>query len=77
VACEGVSALFKFTVEGPSTYTQTLSLTGNALDVTFICPDQENCTAVVSVDNVHVACSTTEVRDNKVSCRTLKVVNRD
>ncbi|KAF2186820.1 guanine-N(7)--methyltransferase subunit TRM82 [Zopfia rhizophila CBS 207.26] len=67
VACEGVPALFNFRLGGkqkPSTIGEVIPLSGNALDVTFICPSKETRTAVVSVDNLHKPGSTTETRED-------------
>ena len=67
VACEGVPALFSFKLGESPASGKVISLSGNALDVTFICPTQSTCTAAVAVDNVHKPGSTTEIRDNEVS----------
>jgi tRNA (guanine-N(7)-)-methyltransferase subunit TRM82 len=67
VACEGIPALFSFKVGGSSTASQVVALAGNALDLTFICPSQGTCTAVVSIDNVHAPGSTAEIRKDEVS----------
>jgi tRNA (guanine-N(7)-)-methyltransferase subunit TRM82 len=67
VACEGVPALFSFRLGGSSTASQVIASAGNPLDLTFICPSQGACTAVVSIDNVHAPGSTTEIRKDEVS----------
>ncbi|KAF2278208.1 guanine-N(7)--methyltransferase subunit TRM82 [Westerdykella ornata] len=68
-ACEGIPALFSFRIGISSTAEQCIVLTGNALDVTFIRQSQTGCTAVVSVDNVHVRVSTTERREAEATSR--------
>jgi tRNA (guanine-N(7)-)-methyltransferase subunit TRM82 len=67
VACEGLPALFNFTLGVGATDGVTIPLRGNPLDVTFIQTSQAHCTVVVSVDNVHKPGSTTVVRDANVS----------
>lgn len=67
VACEGVPALFAFTLDDSIESPQSIPFPGNVLDVTFIRSSQGLCMAVVSVDNVHVRGSTTETRDDEVS----------
>ena len=67
VACEGVPALFSFRIGSSSPAVQSLALAGNALDVAFLERDQETRVAVVSVDHVHQAGSTTEIRHVEVS----------
>lgn len=66
MACEGVPALFslKLSAKRPP---QVLTLSGNALSVTFTRPGQSSCTAVVSVDTLHTPGSTTEIRKDEVS----------
>lgn len=70
VACEGVPALLHIKVDtaGSSTCVETVPLSGNALDVTFVCAGGGlTWTAVVSVDHVHVPGSTTAIRGDYVS----------
>jgi tRNA (guanine-N(7)-)-methyltransferase subunit TRM82 len=66
VACEGVPALFILELTAQRS-PQVLTLSGNALGVTFIRPGQSSCTAVVSVDTMHTPGSTTEIRKDEVS----------
>ena len=66
MACEGVSALFRFTL-GTGTANEHIALNGNALDVAIMQMSSTSSTMVVSVDNIHKSGSTTEVRDDKVS----------
>ncbi|KAF2636624.1 guanine-N(7)--methyltransferase subunit TRM82 [Massarina eburnea CBS 473.64] len=61
VACEGVPALFSFIPGSSPSLSQTLPLSGNALSVAFIGAR----TAVVSVDHMHKAGSTTQIRDDQ------------
>jgi tRNA (guanine-N(7)-)-methyltransferase subunit TRM82 len=75
VACEGVPALFSFELESPYTV-QAMPLAGNALDVAFIDHDQDTRVAVVSIDHVHQAGSTTDIRDDKVSILTMDQARR-
>ncbi|KAF2874854.1 tRNA methyltransferas-like protein [Massariosphaeria phaeospora] len=65
VACEGIPALFQFTLGDRSKPGAVISLNGNALDVAFL-GSSENTRKmiVVSVDNVHKPGSTTAVRDS-------------
>lgn len=66
VACEGISALFAFKVGAGATHAAggVVPLGGNALGVTFLSTSSPgSCTAVVSVDSVHQAGSTSKVRD--------------
>ncbi|KAF1944099.1 guanine-N(7)--methyltransferase subunit TRM82 [Clathrospora elynae] len=65
VACEGVPALFSFTVGKGSTVQNTLPLNGNALDVALIQTSIASSTMIVSIDNIHKPGSTTGVRDDK------------
>ncbi|KAF2705255.1 guanine-N(7)--methyltransferase subunit TRM82 [Pleomassaria siparia CBS 279.74] len=65
VACEGVPALFSFQLGKPSTCGEVIPLIGNALDLKFIHVSESECTAVVSVDNVHKPGSTTETLANE------------
>ncbi|KAF2800056.1 tRNA methyltransferas-like protein [Melanomma pulvis-pyrius CBS 109.77] len=65
VACEGVPALFSFQLGDSSTSGEAIPLHGNVLDVTFVWPSQDACTAVVAVDNVHKPGSTTETHDDE------------
>ncbi|KAF2468149.1 tRNA methyltransferas-like protein [Lindgomyces ingoldianus] len=68
VACEGIPALFRFGIQGTqgaSKIGEIIPLSGNALDVAFICPPTGACTAVVSVDNLHKPGSTTETREHE------------
>jgi tRNA (guanine-N(7)-)-methyltransferase subunit TRM82 len=65
VACEGVPALFLFDLDTPGNVGTAISLKGNALDVAFPPTSQTSATIVVSIDNVHKAGSTTEVRTSQ------------
>lgn len=67
VACEGLPALFSFIVGVGATTGVTIPLNGNPLGVAFIHTSQAHCTVVVSVDDIHKAGSTTELRDDNVS----------
>jgi tRNA (guanine-N(7)-)-methyltransferase subunit TRM82 len=67
VACEGVPALFSFTLGDSSASGEIISVDGNVLDVTFLNLAQSTCTAIVSVDNVHKPGSTTDPHDDEVS----------
>jgi tRNA (guanine-N(7)-)-methyltransferase subunit TRM82 len=69
VACEGVPALFSFTLGGSSASGEMICVDGNVLDVTFLDLAQSTCTAIVSVDNVHKPGSTTKTHDGEVSHR--------
>ncbi|KAH7379315.1 guanine-N(7)--methyltransferase subunit TRM82 [Phaeosphaeria sp. MPI-PUGE-AT-0046c] len=62
VACEGVPALFSFSLGKRATPDSSLPLHGNVLDVAFLKPSHGLCTIVVSVDNVHQPGSTTARR---------------
>ncbi|KAF1839900.1 tRNA methyltransferas-like protein [Cucurbitaria berberidis CBS 394.84] len=64
VACEGIPALFSFTIGAAATGGTAIPLGGNALDVAFIQSSPDSCVVVVSIDNIHTPGSTTEVRDN-------------
>ena len=57
-----VPALFAFNMssEGLLTYSQTLSLQGNALDVTMMAKESF---LIVSIDNVHRPWSTIDIRE--------------
>jgi tRNA (guanine-N(7)-)-methyltransferase subunit TRM82 len=67
VACEGVPALFKFTIGIGIASGERIALNGNVLDIAIIQTSPKSSTMVVSVDNIHKPGSTTEVRDDKVS----------
>jgi tRNA (guanine-N(7)-)-methyltransferase subunit TRM82 len=67
VACEGLPALFSFTIGTGAMASDSIALEGNPLDVAFVPTSQTSWTAIVSVDNVHKPGSTTEVRDDQVS----------
>jgi tRNA (guanine-N(7)-)-methyltransferase subunit TRM82 len=73
VACEGLPALFSFTVGGAAN-ANAIRLQGNALDVAIIATSQTSWSAIVSVDNVHKPGSTTEVRNHKVSVHSDNVI---
>lgn len=69
VACEGVPALFHFTIRGQgasSALSNVIQLNGNALGVAFVSVSTTAATVVVSVDNVHKPGSVTEVRETEV-----------
>jgi tRNA (guanine-N(7)-)-methyltransferase subunit TRM82 len=67
VTCEGLPALFYFTIGTGAVAGHSIPLEGNPLDVAFVPTSQTSSTAIVSVDNVHKSGSTTEVRDDQVS----------
>lgn len=67
MTCENVPALFGFSLGGSASATQTVALKGNALNVTIVEQSPDVCTAVVSVDSLHVRGSTTETRKDEVS----------
>jgi tRNA (guanine-N(7)-)-methyltransferase subunit TRM82 len=67
VACEGVPALFSFTIGTGIESGEHIALNGNALDVAIIQTSSTSSTMVVSVDNIQKPGSTTEVREDKVS----------
>lgn len=72
VACEGVPALFHFTIRGQgasSALSNVIQLNGNALGVAFVSVSTTAATVVVSVDNVHKPGSVTEVRETEEACR--------
>ena len=66
VACQGIPALFRFTIGDPAAPGEILPLGGNALDVAFLY-SQATYRMVVSIDNVHVPGFTTDVREDEVS----------
>jgi tRNA (guanine-N(7)-)-methyltransferase subunit TRM82 len=68
VACEGVPALFSFTL-GASTPGHAIPLSGNALDIALIHDSAGSLKLAVSIDNVQKPGSTTEAREDKVSGR--------
>lgn len=59
--------LFNFNVGTGAVTGSSLSLTGNPLDVAFVQTSQNSWTTIVSIDNVHKAGSTSELRENAVS----------
>ncbi|CAI9625604.1 unnamed protein product [Alternaria burnsii] len=65
VACEGVPALFSFTL-GVSTLENSIPLSGNALGVAIIHTSTGSLKLAVSIDSVQKPGSTTEVREDKV-----------
>jgi tRNA (guanine-N(7)-)-methyltransferase subunit TRM82 len=67
VACEGVPALFGFDVGTDTMTGKSIPLKGNPLDVAFVQTSPSSWTTIVSIDNVHKAGSTSELRDNTVS----------
>jgi tRNA (guanine-N(7)-)-methyltransferase subunit TRM82 len=67
VACEGLPALFSFTIGTGAMAGHPIALEGNPLDVAFVPTSQNSWTAIVSIDNVHKPGSTTEIRDDQVS----------
>jgi tRNA (guanine-N(7)-)-methyltransferase subunit TRM82 len=67
VACEGIPALFEFKLGDSSATSNIITLSGNPLDVAFLCSGQTTFSAVVSIDNVHLAGFTTDVREDEVS----------
>ncbi|EDU50550.1 tRNA (guanine-N7-)-methyltransferase subunit Trm82 [Pyrenophora tritici-repentis Pt-1C-BFP] len=64
VACEGVPALFHFKMG--DAHANHIPLAGNALDVAMIQTPISPMCLIISIDNIHKAGSTTEVRDDKV-----------
>jgi tRNA (guanine-N(7)-)-methyltransferase subunit TRM82 len=67
VACEGLPGLFNFNVGTGTVNGDSLSLMGNPLDVAFVQTSPNSWTTIVSIDNVHKAGSTSELRENTVS----------
>lgn len=67
VACEGLPALFSFTIGDGATAANTIPLNGNVLGVALVRTAQEGSTVVVSIDNVHKPGSTTEGSSHEVS----------
>ncbi|KAL5121206.1 tRNA (guanine-N(7)-)-methyltransferase non-catalytic subunit trm82 [Pleosporales sp. CAS-2024a] len=68
VACEGLPALFSFDVGAEDGLGASIALHGNPLSVAFVQTSPSSWTTVVSVDNVHRAGSTSELRpDTHVS----------
>ncbi|KAL1794775.1 hypothetical protein ACET3X_006591 [Alternaria dauci] len=64
VACEGVPALFSFTL-GESTSESSIHLSGNALDVAIIQSSTGSLKLAVSIDNIRKPGSTAEAREDK------------
>jgi hypothetical protein len=75
VACEGLPALFSFDLGSGAHIGNAIPLEGNPLDVAFVQTSTGSWTLVVSVDNVHRAGSTVELRDDKVSTHARIVVS--
>lgn len=72
MACEGVPALFHFTIRGQrgsSGLTSVIPLQGNALGAAFIRLSDAAWTVVVSIDSMHQAGSMTERRDGEEEVR--------
>lgn len=67
MTCEGVPALFGFSLGGSASALQTIPLKSNVVDVTILEQSPSACTAVVSVDSLHIRGSTTEIRKDEVS----------
>jgi tRNA (guanine-N(7)-)-methyltransferase subunit TRM82 len=65
VACEGLPALFSFKV-GTAAAGSSIPLAGNLLDVAFVSSSASSPAAIISIDNVHEAGSTSKVREDKV-----------
>ncbi|KAE8832793.1 hypothetical protein HRS9122_08506 [Pyrenophora teres f. teres] len=63
-ACEGVPALFHFKMG--DAHAKHIPLNGNALDVAMIQTSISPMCLIISIDNIHKAGSTTEVRNDKV-----------
>ncbi|KAH4018298.1 tRNA methyltransferase non-catalytic subunit TRM82 [Parastagonospora nodorum] len=69
VACEGLPGLFNFNVGTGAVNGDSLSLMGNPLDVAFVQTSPNSWTTIVSIDNVHKAGSTSELRENADGAR--------
>lgn len=65
MACEGVPALFSFTL-GASVPGYATPLDGNALDLAIIRTSTGPLKLAVSIDNIQQPGSTTEVREDEV-----------
>ncbi|KAI9794181.1 MAG: tRNA (guanine-N(7)-)-methyltransferase non-catalytic subunit trm82 [Peltula sp. TS41687] len=82
VTCEGIPALFAFHLSSGNslTYDQSLPLKGNPLGTAIY---ESLASIVVSIDNVHKPCSTTQTRDSSTNsdvllqCFSLKGDNND
>jgi tRNA (guanine-N(7)-)-methyltransferase subunit TRM82 len=74
VTCEGLPALFHFTISGNkqvSDLKQTLPLSGNPLDLTVLKSGHDTALIIVSLDQIHEPGSTTLRRQGGVSCYSL------
>ncbi|KAH8732771.1 guanine-N(7)--methyltransferase subunit TRM82 [Phaeosphaeriaceae sp. PMI808] len=69
VTCEGLPAIFSFKFGSGGMAAYSIPLDGNALAVAFIETSRNSWTTVVSVDNVHEAGSTSQVRITKNALR--------
>lgn len=67
VSCEGIPALFSFVVGSSDHGGACIPLKGNALDVALLRVSSTLSTLAVSIDNVHVQGSTSELRRGHVS----------